>query len=114
MLYRPDRSGEGRACLCAAFVGTCVWKRRLFVVCCHARPMQPLVMSWVALHDLERFGCVLAEMRAMVCVILCSSVARQNASVVPVCSARVAMRTKLYDCPGLVLRSTSSVTSGRE
>ena len=76
----------------------------LFVVCCHARPMQPLVMSWVALHDLERFGCVLAEMRAMVCVILCSSVARQNASVVPVCSARVAMRTQLYDCPGLDVR----------
>ena len=87
--------GEGRACWRAAFVGTCVWKLYCFVVCCHARLMRPFMMSWAALHDLEWFGYVLGEMHAMVCVILCGSVAVQNASVVTVCSARVAMCTKL-------------------
>ena len=68
-------AGAGRACLRAAFVGTRVWKHRWFVVCCHACPMRPLVLSWAVLHDLGWFGCVLGEMHAMVCAILYGSVA---------------------------------------
>ena len=33
--------------------------------------MRPLVMSWAAVHDLGRFGHVLAEVLTMVCVIVC-------------------------------------------
>ena len=83
----PNGPGLGRAALVCALQlrGQLHGSADCFVVCCHARPMRPLVMSWAALHDLERFGYVLGEMHTMMCVIPCDSIAVQNASFVPVC-----------------------------
>ena len=36
--------------------------------------MRPLVMSWAALHDIERFGYARAEVRTMVSGSLCGCV----------------------------------------
>ena len=45
------------------------------VVRCRARPMRPLANPWTVLHDPWRFGYVLGEMRAMMCGMMCGSVA---------------------------------------
>ena len=51
------------------------------VVRCSACPMRPLATPCVPVHDLWWFGRVLAEIRALVCCILCASVAVGSAVV---------------------------------
>ena len=54
-----------------------------------ARLKQLLVTCWAVLYVLWRFGYVLIEVRAMMCGVVCGSVALFIASVVCVCSACV-------------------------
>ena len=98
---------------CTALSGSALWSFVCsFVVCCRARLVQALVIPWAVLHDLWRFGCVLIELRAMVCGRLYGYAVVWSEGVGGVRLAYEVMYANLHDCPGPFLRS--SVTSGND